>query len=348
VRIIGTCRNIKVKNCKFEYVPKSVRVYAKEPNDIIEKIEITDNEVYHTDQGGIEIKDGQNWGQTIPPFGRIKEVKILRNKFFSIGTRPIRGESPFTIDVHCGEIVEIAGNILEKNYGGGINVFAGKHHDLRDCPLIKIFIHHNKVKDCLLHTNDYGGIEIWQGGPAFVYNNIVINPLGPHHGDYLWTIETKREVNYTTGNFGFAYYADGQYKGYFFNNIAIGKNNELGNAKCNACAYMEVGGFLHAYFNNFAYKFGAAFRKQPSLNGVQRAWYLGNYLCDISDIYFDHYAWKASDVPDYYETIGYVENTFTGRSRKFGVFDKEQKICLNLEEFSENLKKKNVLKYATG
>ncbi|MCM8803158.1 MAG: hypothetical protein NC827_07620 [Candidatus Omnitrophica bacterium] len=345
VRITGKCKNIKIKNCKFEHLPKAIRVHAKNPDDIIDKIEITDNEIYHTDHGGIDIKDGQNWAQTQPPFGRIKEVKILRNKFYDIGKRPIRGSSPFTIDVQSAEIVEISGNILEKNYGGGINVFGGKHHDLRDCPLIKIFIHHNKVKDCLLHTNDYGGIEVWQGGPAFIYNNIVINPVGPHHGDYLWAIESKREVNYTTGNFGFAYYADGQYKGYFFNNIAIGKNNQLGSPLCNACAYMEVGGFNHAFFNNFAYKFGCAFRKQPALNGVQRAWYLGNYLIDISDIIFDHYAYRTSDLPDHYETIGYFDNIIIGRPRKIGIFDKEQKVSLNAEEFLENLKAKNPLRY---
>jgi hypothetical protein len=348
IRISGTCMNVKIKNCKFEHLPKGLRIHAKGQNDIIDKIEIMDNEISFTDHGGIDVIDGHAWGQTIPPFGKVKEVKILRNKFYSIGARPVRGTTPFTIDVESGEIIEISGNILEKSYGGGINVFGGKHHDLRDCPLIKIFIHHNKVKDCLLHTNDYGGIEVWQGGPAFVYNNIVINPVGPHHGDYLWAIEAKREMTYTTANFGFAYYADGQYKGYFFNNIAIGKNNEIGDPKCNACAFMEVGGFNHAYFNNFAYKFGCGFRKQPSLNGVQRAWYLGNFLCDISDIYFDHYAYRTSDIDDFYETIGYFNNVFYGNSRKFGVFDKEQRIAKTLEEFSQYLQEKGSLKYDAG
>ncbi|MCM8767347.1 MAG: LamG domain-containing protein [Candidatus Omnitrophica bacterium] len=348
IRIIGKCKNIKVKNCKFEHLPKAIRVHAKEAGDIIDKIEITDNEIYHADHGGIEIADGQNWGQTQPPFGKVKQVKILRNNFYDIGKRPIRGSPPFTISIQSADIVEISGNILEKNYGGGINVFGGKHHDLRDCPLIKIFIYHNKVKDCLLHTNDYGGIEVWQGGPAFVYNNIVINPVGPWHGNYLWAKEAKREVNYGTANFGFAYYADGQYKGYFFNNIAIGKNNQLGSPLCNACAYMEVGGFNHAFFNNLAYKFGCAFRKQPSLNGVQRAWYLGNYLADISDIIFDHYAYGTSENPDYYETIAYYNNIIASKPRKIGVFDREQKIFLDIKEFSENLKTKKSLRYEVG
>ena len=190
-------QNIKIKNCKFEHVPKAVFAFANGNTDIIDKIEITDNEISFTDHGAIDLRDGQRWGKTTPPFGELIGVKILRNKFYQIGQRPVRGASPFAISIHSGKIVEIAGNILEKIYGGGITVFGGKHHDLRDCPLIKVFIHHNKVSDCLLHTNDYGGIEIWQGGPCFVYNNISINPGGYRRGDYMWVKENNRKITYT-------------------------------------------------------------------------------------------------------------------------------------------------------
>lgn len=350
IRVTGTCKDIKIRHCKFEYLTKGIRFFAEGPNDLIDKVEVTDNEFSYTDHNALEFKDGQFWGRTLPPFGRVKEIKILRNKFYRDGARPLRDYTPFTIHIHSAEIVEIAGNILERCYGGGINVFGGKHHDLRDVPLIKVFIHHNKVKDCLLHSNDYGGIEIWQGGPAFVYNNIVINPIGPRRSNYVWHIDNKREFTYTSGNFGFAYYADGQYKGYFFNNIAIGKSNQLGSTLCNAAAYMEVGGFLHAYFNNFAYKFGCAFRKQPSLNGVQRAWYLGNYMVDISDIVFDHQAAGASELEaDRYDTIAYLGNIFSGSPKRgIGAFAPKQPIAKIFEEFSGDLKVRNALRYEGG
>ncbi|MCS7254572.1 MAG: hypothetical protein NZ781_11195, partial [Armatimonadetes bacterium] len=333
IRATGTCKNIRIHHCKFEYLTKGIRFYAKDSDDIVDKIEVTDNEFSYTEHNAVEFKDGQLWGKTIPPFGRIKEVKILRNKFYHDGARPLRDYTPFTIYVHSGEVVEIAGNILEKCYGGGINVFCGKHHDIRDVPLIKVFIHHNKVKDCLLHSNDYGGIEVWQGGPAIVYNNIVINPVGPRRGQYVWTLENKRDFTYSSANLGFAYYADGQYKGYFFNNIAIGKSNQIGTTLCNAAAFIEVGGFLHAYFNNFIYKFGCAFRKQPSLNGVQRTWYLGNYIVDISDIVFDHQAaGESKPEMDVYDTIGYLWNTFSGNPKRgIGAFAPRQPISRNLD-----------------
>ena len=37
---------------------------------------------------------------------------------------------------------------------------------------------HNKVTDSLLNTCDWGGIETWQGGPSYVYDNISGNPGG--------------------------------------------------------------------------------------------------------------------------------------------------------------------------
>ncbi|MCS7181210.1 MAG: LamG domain-containing protein [bacterium] len=349
IRAIGTCKNIKIHHNKFEYLTKGVRFYTDQSSDIIDKIEISDNEFSYIDHNSLEFKDNKYWGRTIPPFGKIREVKVLRNKFYNDGIRPLRDYTPFTIWVSAGEIVEIAGNILERCYGGGINVLFGKQHDLRDCPLIKGFIHHNKVKDCLLNSNDYGGIEIWEGGPAIVYNNIVINPVGPRIGNYVSTVEGRRDPRYNT-SFGFAYYSDGQYKSYLFNNLAIGKYNKLGEPLLNAAAYMQVGCFLSAYFNNFAYKFGCAFRKQPSLNGVQRAWYLGNYIVDISDVVFDHQAAGESKPEiDKYDTVAYLDNIFSGNPKTgLGSFAPKQPIAKTFEEFSEYLKSKGTLRYEIG
>ncbi|HOM25997.1 MAG TPA: LamG domain-containing protein [bacterium] len=351
IRATGTCKNIKIHHCKFEYLTKGIRFFAQEGSGVIENIEVSDNEFSYTDHNALEFKDSQSWGQTIPPLGRVRNIRVLRNKFYCDGIRPLRDYTPFTIEFHSVETAEIAGNILERCYGGGIDVFLGKHHDLRDVPLIKVFIHHNKVKDCLLNSNDYGGIEVWQGGPVFVYNNIVINPVGPRRGNYVWHIDNRKDFNYNSGNFGFAYYSDGQYKGYFFNNIAIGKSNQLGSTLCNAAAYMEVGSYLHAYFNNFAYKFGCAFRKQPLLNGVQRAWYLGNFICDISDVVFDHQASGSSKIEqDSYDTIAYLNNILyvNNPKRGLGNFASGQRYLSKPEEFSKELLMLNGLRNEVG
>ena len=43
-----------------------------------------------------------------------------------------------------------------------------------ESPLTRILVHHNKVTNPLLNTNDWGGIETWQGGTFYVYNNVGI------------------------------------------------------------------------------------------------------------------------------------------------------------------------------
>ena len=124
------------------------------------------------------LADGGVWGAECPQ-GRLYDVHVLRNHLSQIGRRPSRFGQGHAIEVDCAETAEIAGNVGQRLYGSGIFVFGGKRSAAKvDRPLTRILIHHNKIVDSLLNNNDWGGIETWQGGPAYVFNNISGNPRG--------------------------------------------------------------------------------------------------------------------------------------------------------------------------
>lgn len=86
------------------------------------------------------------------------------------------------MEVSGARTVEIAGNVIERSYAQGIDVHGAKVNGMwGDVPFTRILIHHNKVWESLLNCNDYGGIETWQGGPFYVFNNISYNALGYRH-----------------------------------------------------------------------------------------------------------------------------------------------------------------------
>ena len=39
----------------------------------------------------------------------------------------------------------------------------------KDYPLNRYFVYNNYVKDSVLGTQDYGGIEVWNGGIGYTY-----------------------------------------------------------------------------------------------------------------------------------------------------------------------------------
>jgi len=82
----------------------------------------------------------------------------------------------------------------------------------------------------MLNCNDYGGIETWQGGPFYVYNNLSYNALGYRN----WG---KKNGGKDPG-FGHAYYLDGAFKNYHFNNIAWGKSKGPSGRLANTSALM--------------------------------------------------------------------------------------------------------------
>ena len=147
-------------------------------------------------------------------------------------------------------------------------------------------MHHNKVTNSLLNTNDWGGIEFWQNGPAYIYDNISGNPGGYWHWSDVAAGKSVTDRAYGSARFGFAYYLDGGFKSYVFNNVAWGQTSDLTSPLCATTAFHEVIGFMNAFFNNTAYRFGAPFRRQASFGGQSA--YLGNLVMETSDAVFRH------------------------------------------------------------
>ncbi len=337
IRLLGASTGLVVRNCTFEHVQSAVRASATGLDDVIDRLELSDNLLRFTDRGGFFISDGSPWGELERKNGLLRDVRIMRNYLTQIGLRPTRFDQGFAINIMSPQTLEIAGNVIERCYAAGINVSGGKRGgSLRDVPLSRILIHHNKVVDSLLSTDDFGGIETWQGGPAYVYNNISGNPGGYRH---------FHKLSDKPGNtrFGHAYYMDGSFKNYFFNNIAWGKSNDPHSPLANRAAFQEIFGFQNAVFNNTVYNFLKGSRRQRAEAGRNK--YMGNIFQSISMSVFRHSdklgaAPNAQDAGQQedefnYSTGAYSRNVFFDIGGLIGTFEAEGGDYARLEDFRQ-------------
>jgi hypothetical protein len=315
IRLLGAGEDVRISHCRFAHVAKAIRLKAEADTDVLDGVVLSDNDVRFTDHGAIELEGSGRWGKKDPPFAFVGDVKVLRNRLFEIGHRPFRSDSAHAMHIGFPATLEVAGNVLERTYGAGIFVFMGKGSEATsDAPLARGLIHHNKVVQPLLAANDWGGIETWQGGPVYVFNNISGNPGG------YWNWAANKPGN---ARLGFAYYLDGGFKNYHFNNIAWGANNDLGSKYCNRTAfYHAVPTVLNAFFNNTAYRFAEGSSWSP-VGGRQL--YLGNVWCDLSRAVFSHGKQKEDEkaVYDHYqlESIAYSRNIFDNTPATFGLLE---------------------------
>ncbi len=365
VKVRGAADDIRIANNRFEDVVRAVWVAAGAPGKSIDDISVTDNEIDHCDNGAIDIAGGP-WqeGQVGGTLGR---VDVLRNRLHDIGGRPRRANQGHALVVQFPELLTVAGNVLDRCYGAGLFLFGGKPSGQPgEAPLTRMLVYDNKVTDPLLSTNDWGGIETWQGGPAYVFDNVSINPGGYMHcmdqvtnADWKpwWTDMAARYPakefpffgqlravvggwdmnggrNYASARFGFAYYMDGGFKQYQFNNVALGKSNDLTSPLCNTGALLSVGsGFMHSVFNNTYYRFGIC----SSAGDAGPDYYLGNLWDDISDMYFHHS--DAAPKQDSWLHEAYGFSVFGGKPRSFGVFEKGGPTYPTLGAFSKALER---------
>ncbi|MEI8114009.1 MAG: LamG-like jellyroll fold domain-containing protein [Bacteroidia bacterium] len=274
---ISNSSNIAIRNCKFQYLNGGVLASGAAKNLVF-----SDNEMNFMDDFCLFLEGPD-------------EISILRNKIFETGTRHL-GRWYSSIPAINGELKvgEIAGNIIEHSWGSGINFVWGKGSDnSATIPFIRGLVHHNKVSHSLQGVNDYGGIEGWQGGPAFYYNNISEDAQGWH---YDWNTAFVTSL-------GYPFYFDGASKQYIFNNIVKGTGFDRTGG-----AYNQVLGFYNMYVNNVAYNvrsFTASGDGTLALDGSN--YYLGN-VSDSTWHQFDHTT-RSSGVP--YESIG--NNFFSGK-----------------------------------
>ncbi len=357
VSILGNCDDVAVSHCLFEHVRNAIWANAPEGGRM-DRISVTDNDVRETDYDAIVLRHG---GVDEQPVSNLYRVEVLRNRLYRVGLRPLRSEHGMAVTVSFPAVAHVAGNVLDRIWGAGLFVFGGKGSgQAGERALSRILIHHNKVTDPLLNTNDWGGIETWQGGPHYVFNNVSGNPGGYWHTNHVRKPDPAQRTH-TTARFGFAYYLDGSFKNYLFNNIAWGKNNDLTSPLANTTPLQEIIGFQNNIFNNSFYKFVAGSRRQAPQAGRNK--YLGNIWQDMSEMYFRHANERFSEAeanaadaavagsqedPYDYATLAYAANVFFGDPRAFGVFEHLGVLYESLQSFRQALAGQDALADQVG
>ena len=277
VRVWGSGRDIRIANCLFEHVFFPIRIRSLVAGQRVDGVRIEDNDFRYTDAGILSVSDGSGWGYA-ELRGRLGDVRVYRNHSLETGRRPSRFGTGTGIEVTGARTLEIAGNVVERSYAQGIDVHGAKVNGMwGDVPFTRQLIHHNKIWESMLNCNDYGGIETWQGGPFYVFNNLSYNALGYRN----WERYTG-----TDAGFGHAYYLDGAFKNYHFNNIAWGKAKDAASPVVNCAAFQEIISYQNTFFHNTAYNYFSGSRRQAPEAGRNK--YLANVWDGIGKHVFRH------------------------------------------------------------
>ncbi len=288
IRLNNGSNNIILKNLAIvDTAGTGIVNHISEENTVLRHIQISDSRFEAIDNGGIKLVHKSSPIRF--PNGRLTDISILRNQLINIGLRCSTDQGGRGIDVDGLEVGEIAGNMAEYIAGQGINVVGGRFGT--DMPLIRIRIHHNLVRDTLLHKTDFGGIEFWGIGPAYVYNNISINPVGfvAHRDTYH-----KNQ----------AYYFDHGAKGYLFNNIGwSGSHPDVREDTRGQYFFHEIRNRWNQAFHNTALNFRAA-NSHASRHGSQQH-YLANLFINCNS---GSSHWTLAEAAE----IGFARNIYAG------------------------------------
>ncbi len=212
-----------------------------------------DNEAIHFSSKSAPIKN---------PSADLMDIRVLRNRISEIGQRCSSDQGGRGIDITGLSVGQIAGNVINRTGGQGINVVGSRMST--EVPLIRIQIDRNQVRDTLLQKQDFGGIEFWGVGPAYVYNNISINPVG---------LVAHRNVYHKNQ----AYYFDHGAKGYLFNNIGWSdKREDAYRGILGDYFFHEIRNRWNQAFHNSALNFRAGMTHSSTYGNQQH--YLANLL----------------------------------------------------------------------
>ena len=353
VRLLGRGSDIQVTNCTFEHVHRGVRMKAAGKQDAIDQIVVNDNVFSDDDAGGVELADGTIYGDLDGPMGRLYDVRVMRNKFDHVGMRPDLFGQGVSLEVDYAQTVEVAGNMFDRVCAQGVDVHGAKESGAStDRPFTRILIHHNKATDTLLNNDDFGGIETWQGGPAYVYDNISGNPGGYRSWEHAMQPNTE-------SRFGHAYYLDGAFKNYYFNNVAWGKSKGPTGTLANTSAFQEIISYQNTFFNNTIYNFVRASRRQAPQAGRNK--FLGNVFESMGAGVFrdaDPARSAAGNEKDAgprrnsfaLDTDAYARNVFhdIGTSEGFGVLEPSGRWLMTFDDFQKALAGYNPLASEVG
>lgn len=337
IRIWGRGENIRIAHCTFEDVVMGIRMQAVGKGSPLRAITVEDNVFRNTDVGAAHFDDGAGWGYAYP-VGVLDDVHIYRNYATNIGFRPPRFERGCAFDLSQPLRAHIAGNVVERSAAQAINVRGGKGATRGDVPLVRVLIHQNKAWKTMQNGNDFGGIESWQHGPVYIFNNLSFDARGQR--EYGQVFHGK------DSGFGHAYYLDGGFKHYVFNNIAWGYSNDPTSPLVNCSAFQEIIGYQNTFFNNTAYNYFVGSRRQSPHAGRNK--YLGNIWQGISERVFRH-AEPAETEADAnaadagrqqaqfaYETNAYGRNVFHDVTQ-IGVFEASGRWRMTIDDFRSAL-----------
>jgi len=289
VRVIDDARDIHLHHLTVrDTAGAGVVNWITRPGTTQDGVTVADSRFERIDAGAVKFVSDS--AELDAPQSRLHNIRILRNRLDHIGFRAASNQGGRAIDLTGLLTGEIAGNVVDTVAAQGVNVVGGYFGD--DLPLIRILIHHNLVRDALMYKTDFGNIEFWGVGPAYVFNNIAINPVGfvAHRNVYH-----KNE----------AFYFDHGAKGYLFNNIGWSDSRDdaykgiLGDH-----FFKEIRNRWNQAFHNTAYNFRKG-QSHASRHGSQQH-YLANIFMNCH--FASHSHWTLDEVPG----LGFAHNVIAG------------------------------------
>ena len=349
VRIGGDADHITVRDSDFDDLANGIVAfpYVADRAIRLDNLVIDNNRFRDIDGAAIALGNGQSHFRLKDSGSRLVHVSVRNNAIDNIGQRVLGnfgiGSQGHAIQVEGAEVVEVAGNDVQRSYGSGISVLLGSDFDHGHIarPFLRSLVHHNRVVDTLLGVQDAGGIASWMGGPAYIFDNESGNPVGCVH---------TREGNATRGDwfrsgcYGVGYYLDGQYKGYVFNNIAWGKNNNVNDRIYSSVAFNEAMGFMNTVFHNTFYRFGVGLHK--GMFQHNRDYYLANILADMG---LEQILQESRLDTIEFGTLAFARNLFVGKTSVFGTLGRPGKESFRtLRQWQEALKERKVMVSETG
>lgn len=346
IQIRGDASNIKITHCHFSSLPAGVVAFPEDraAASMLDNIFITDNVFKDIDGSAIALGNGQTHYKLKRNGSRLVHVTVQRNTVENSGSRTLAnfglGSQGNGIVVVGGEVVDVSGNQVNRSWGSGISVKLGAAYEYGkiEQPFLRGLIYGNTIVDSLLGAQDGGGINVWMGGPAYIYNNISGNPVGCMFSRHKTTVRSNW---YRRGCYGVGVYMDGQYKGYVFNNILWGKNNNANDRIYNSVGLNEAMGFMHMVFNNTLYRFTTGLHK--GMHQHNRNYYLANLFIDMGLSYIEQEP-KQNTID--YATLAFTRNQFYGKTAWFGKLG--SRVYKDLDDWRDAMRGHKLMRYDTG
>ncbi len=290
IRLKNGASGMALKNLEIrDTAGLGISTWVTRDGDLYENIVIADSEFVNIDNDGIYFNFVMADSES--PRGDITDIRVHRNRLQNIGLRSSVSQGGKGIHFMGLKVGEIAGNVVNTTGSQGINVFAGRSPHT---PLVRVKIHGNQVSEGLFQKTDFGNIEFWGHGTAYVYNNISFDPVG--------YVASKNQ--YQKGE---AFYFDHGVKGFLFNNIGWSRDYpEAWRGIKGTTFFKEVRNRWNQAFHNTAFNF-RQMQNMEGRHGDQQ-----HYLANVFIQKNPHVSFLAHWGLDEAAELGYARNILAG------------------------------------